>query len=234
MPGLSFLRARLPLPMFRDRSDAGRQLAQRLGHLKDQQNPPVVLGLPRGGVVVAAEIARELGAPLDVLVVRKIGAPQQPELAIGAVTDGERPQYVLNQDLIDGLGVTPVYLNAEIAQQFMEVRRRQEDYRRGREPVPIADRVVIVVDDGIATGATVRAGITTLRRMDPARLVLAAPVAAPEPLDELRKLVDEVVCLSSPMNFMAVGRFYANFDQTTDQQVIALLEEAAERGASFQ
>ncbi|MCI0629955.1 MAG: phosphoribosyltransferase, partial [Phycisphaerales bacterium] len=215
--------------MFRDRSDAGRQLAQRLLHLKDQQPPPgaVVLGLPRGGVIVASEIARELNAPLDVLVVRKIGAPHQPELAIGAVTDGQRPQVVLNQELVDALGVSQVYLNAEIAEQYMEVRRREQFYRGGRKPPPITGRTVIVVDDGIATGATVKAGLEAIRRLDPARLILAVPVAAPESLDQLRDLADEIVVLAAPANFVAVGRFYSNFDQTTDEEVIALLEEAA-------
>lgn len=227
--------------MFRDRADAGLQLAQRLrDHLKDQHLPrttpsaapsPLVLGLPRGGVVVAAQIARELDCPLDVLVVRKIGAPHQPELAIGAVTDGERPHYVLNQELIDSLGVSQVYVNAEVAQQFVEVQRRLAHYRGGRPPEQVAGRIVIVVDDGIATGATVRAGLTTLRRLAPARLILAVPVAAPESLDQLRPLVDEIVCLHSPMSFMAVGRYYADFDQTSDEEVIALLEDAAARDA---
>lgn len=217
--------------MFRDRSDAGRQLAQQLIALKDRQPPPVVLGLPRGGVVVAAEIARALNAPLDVLVVRKIGAPHQPELAIGAVTDGQRPQVVLNQELIDALGISPVYLNAEIAEQFMEVRRRQDSYRQGRRPVTVTNRTVIVVDDGIATGATVRAGLDALRRFNPPRLILAVPVAASESLEPLHQLADEVVVLAAPANFVAVGRFYSNFDQTTDAEVIALLDEAAERGS---
>ena len=126
--------------MFRDRVDAGRQLAQRLLHLRDDVSPPVVLGLPRGGMVVAAEVARELNAPLDVLVVRKIGAPHQPELALGAVTDGESPQYVLNQDLVDALGVSEVHLKSEIAEQLVEVQRRQKFYRGGRSRVPLASR----------------------------------------------------------------------------------------------
>lgn len=217
--------------MFRDRQDAGTQLAHRLLPLKDSAIRPVVLGLPRGGVVVAAEVARELNCPLDVLVVRKIGAPHQPELALGAVTDGDNPQVVMNQELIDGLGVSKVYLNAEVAAQFVEVQRRQERYRRGREAVPLDGRTVIVVDDGIATGASVRAGLTALRRRNLAKLILAVPVAASESLMQLQTLCDEIVCLSTPINFMAVGRFYENFDQTTDEEVIALLGEAASRSA---
>jgi putative phosphoribosyl transferase len=217
--------------MFRNRQDAGKQLAQRLLSSEGVSSRAVVLGLPRGGVVVAAEVARELDCPLDVLVVRKIGAPHQPELALGAVTDGDEPQVVLNQELIDGLGVSKVYLNAEIAEQFVEVQRRQERYRRGRPAQPLDDRVVVVVDDGIATGATVRAGLTALRRRKLAKLILAAPVAASESLVQLQSLCNEIVCLSTPINFMAVGRFYEDFDQTTDEEVIALLDEAAARSA---
>jgi putative phosphoribosyl transferase len=215
--------------MFRDRHDAGRQLAQRLRTLRNSENQPVVLGLPRGGVVVAAEVARELRCPLDVLVVRKVGAPHQPELALGAVSDGANPQVVLNQELIDGLGVSQVFLNAEIAEQFAEVQRQQERYRRGRPPLPVENRIAIVVDDGIATGASVRAGLTALRQRRLAKLILAVPVAASESLGQLEPLCDELVCLSTPVNFMAVGRFYENFDQTTDEEVIALLDEAASR-----
>ena len=213
--------------LFRDRQDAGRQLAARLMHLRDLQPPPVVLGLPRGGVVVAAEIARALNAPLDVLVVRKLGAPHQPELAIGAVTDGEAPQYVLNKDLVQALDVDEEFLKYEIAQQFREVKRRQDLYRHGRPAVPVEGRTVIVVDDGIATGATVRAGIAALRNKNPQRIILAVPVAAADSLAVLAEEVDEVVCLAAPQNFVAVGRFYDNFDQTTDEEVIELLDEAA-------
>lgn len=212
--------------MFADRHDAGVQLAQQLLQYRDLQPQAVVLGLPRGGVVAAAEVATALNAELDVLVVRKIGAPHQAELAIGAVTNGEQPQVFLNRELIEALGVDDGYLNQEIARQHEEVRRRQEFYRRGRPPVPIEGRVVIVVDDGIATGATVRAGIAALRKKNPARIVLAVPVAAPDSLRMLQQDVDEIVCLYAPSNFMAVGRFYSNFEQTTDEEVIALLEGA--------
>ena len=213
--------------LFQDRHDAGRQLAERLARMAMQPPVAVVLGLPRGGVVVAAEIAHQLHAPLDVLVVRKLGAPFQPELAIGAVTDGDQPRYVLNADLVNALSVDDDYLKHEIAQQFEEVKRRQVFYRRGRNAVPIEGRSIIVVDDGIATGATVRAGIAALRQNRPAKIIVAVPVAPAETVEILKHEVDEVVCLQSPPHFTAVGRFYVNFDQTTDDEVIEALDAAA-------
>jgi putative phosphoribosyl transferase len=213
--------------MFVDRSDAGRQLAERLGRLATKS--PVVLGLPRGGVAVAAEIARALDAPLDVLVVRKLGAPMQQELAIGAVIDGDPPQRVLNEDLIRLLGVDEQYLDAVYARQLAEARRRQDAYRRGRAAIAIAGRTVIVVDDGVATGATMRAALAGLKRVGVKRLVLAVPVGAPEAIDALRRDVDEMVCLATPAMFAAVGAFYRDFGQTTDDEVIALLDDAAAR-----
>lgn len=208
--------------MFRDRADAGNQLAGRLLHLKNED--PVVYGLPRGGVVVAAKVAAALDAPLDVLVVRKIGAPNQPELALGAVTNGESPQRTLNEQLIGLVGVSEDYLEAEGKRQLDEVRRRTEAYRRGRPAVNAAGRTVIVVDDGIATGATVQAGIMGLRMQQPRKVVLAVPVAAPDSLERLRADVDEIVCLCAPASFMAVGMFYDTFAQTTDEEVIDMLE----------
>ncbi len=213
--------------MFANRQHAGQQLAEQLLHLTDEQ--PAVLGLPRGGVVVAAQIAAHLSAPLDVLIVRKLGAPGQPELAIGAVTNGARPQQVLNQQVIRTLGVSRNYLDQEIARQLAEVKRRQDLYRGGRPALPLGARTVIVVDDGIATGATVRAGIAALRRGPLRRLVLAVPVAPAETANSLEPEVDELVCLQTPGVFTAVGAFYADFGQTTDEQVIDLLEKAAER-----
>jgi putative phosphoribosyl transferase len=164
-----------------------------------------------------------------VLVVRKLGAPHQPELAIGAVTDDESPQQILNEDLIRRLGVDDDYLEREIASQLEEVRRRQALYRRGRAAVPIAGRTVIVVDDGIATGATVRAGLIGLRQTAARPVVLAVPVAPPEATQRLGCEVDELVCLETPASFMAVGAFYLDFRQVTDEEVVALLEEATKR-----
>ena len=212
--------------MFNDRQDAGRQLARRLRDL--HPSDPVVLALPRGGVVVGAAVAAGLECPLDVLVVCKLGAPHQPELAIGAVTDDESPQRILNQDLIRRLGVDDRYVEREMAGQLEEVRRRQAIYRRGQAAVPIAGRTVIVVDDGIATGATVRAGLIGLRTAS-SHVVLAVPVAPPEATQRLGGEVDELICLETPAAFMAVGAFYLDFRQVTDEEVVALLAEATRR-----
>ncbi len=210
--------------MFENRQQAGRQLGQRLFHLFEER--PVVLGLPRGGVVVAAEVALALDAPLDVLVVRKLGAPNQPELAIGAVTNGDQPQRILNDKVIAMVGVSDEYLQTETAGQLDEVRRRQALYRGGRSAVTIRERTVIVVDDGIATGATVRAGIRSLRQTQVKQIVLAVPVAPPQTAELLRAEVDELVCLATPHTFAAVGAFYQDFSQTTDAAVIAALEQS--------
>ncbi len=212
--------------MCTNREHAGRLLGLRLARLPgDSAGDAIVLGLPRGGVVVAAEIANALSAPLDVLVVRKLGAPAQPELAIGAVTDGEHPQRVLNERVIATLGVQQEFLQQEVERQLREVKRRQALYRGGRPALQPADRVVIIVDDGIATGATVRAGIQSLRRASAKRIVLAVPVAPPETARMLSDEVDELVCLETPDVFPAVGHFYDDFSQTTDGDVVALLEK---------
>jgi putative phosphoribosyl transferase len=209
---------------FADRTDAGRRLAARCLHLRDAA--PVVLGLPRGGVVVAAEVARALDAPLDVLVVRKIGAPGHAELGIGAVTDGDEPRAILNDDVVRALGVSQAYLEREIDAQLAEVRRRQEQFRGGRPGVEVVGRTVIIVDDGIATGGTVRAALRAVRRLRPRQVVLAVPVAPPDVIAALADEADEIVCLAMPDPFHAVGQFYANFRQTTDEEVIALLAGA--------
>ena len=208
--------------MFADRADAGRQLASQLLHLKDES--PVVLGLPRGGVVVAAEIAKALNAPLDVLVVRKIGAPLQPELALGAVSDAAGMRRVVNEPLIRALGVDDEYMERAAREQYEVVLRRLAIYRGDRPAVPIDGRTVIVVDDGIATGATVQAALRALAQAAPKKLVLAVPVAPPDTLQDLAREVDEVVALASPPNFRAVGQHYQRFDQTTDEEVIELLQ----------
>ncbi len=215
--------------MFKNRSEAGRKLAQRLVEFKHES--PVVLGLPRGGVPVAYEIAVALDAPLDVIVVRKLGAPGQPELGIGAVVDGDHHLSVLNEDVMSVLAVSEEYLTREVAVQLQEIRRRQELYRGGHPPIDVAGRTVIVVDDGIATGGSVRAALRGLRRRSPRRLVLAVPVAPPETVESLQPEADRLICLSTPLFFHAVGQFYDDFRQTTDEEVVRLLEAARQRPA---
>jgi putative phosphoribosyl transferase len=216
--------------MFKNRKDAGRKLAARL--LKYRDEHPVVLALPRGGVPVAYEVARALDAPLDIVVVRKLGAPGQPELGVGAVADGDHPQSVLNEEVVRALDVSDDYLNREVALELQEIRRRQELYRSGRAPEPIEGRTAIVIDDGIATGGSVRAALRGVRRSDPKRLVLAVPVAPPDTVESLQPEVDELVCLSMPFFFHAVGQFYEDFSQTTDEEVVELLEAARRQMAS--
>ena len=210
--------------MFADRREAGRKLAAELA--RHDLPDPVVLALPRGGVPVGYEVARALGAPLDIIVVRKLGAPGQPELGIGAVVDGDHPLGVLNQDMVESLVVPPEYLEREVTAQLAEIRRRQAAYRGGRAPIPVAGRTAIVVDDGLATGGTMRAALRSVRRAGPARLVLAVPVAPPDALATLAAEVDETVCLATPEYFGAVGYFYRDFAQTSDEEVIRLLASA--------
>jgi putative phosphoribosyl transferase len=216
--------------MFKNRRDAGRRLAAQLLQYKGER--PVVLALPRGGVPVAYEVAITLNAPLDVVVVRKLGAPGEPELGIGAVVDGDHPQSVLNEEVVRLLGVSDDYVNCEVARELREIRRRQETYRGGRSPERIEGRTAIVIDDGIATGGSVRAALRGVRRFSPIRLILAVPVAPPETVESLRPEVDELVCLSTPVFFHAVGQFYEDFRQTTDDEVVRLLEAAREHMVS--
>jgi predicted phosphoribosyltransferase/pimeloyl-ACP methyl ester carboxylesterase len=209
---------------FQNRADAGRKLGRALLHLKHEK--PVILALPRGGVPVAFQVAQELGAPLDVLLVRKIGAPGQPELGLGAVVDGDNPQIVLNDELIELVRPSRRYLESEEKRQLAEIERRRAVYRPGRAPIPLQGRTVIVVDDGIATGGTMKAGLQALAKVGTRRIVLAVPVAPSETLRELARLVDEAVCLMTPQPFYAVGVFYRDFTQTTDEEVIDLLGRA--------
>ncbi len=213
--------------MFRDRAEAGRRLAERLLHLKGAE--PVVFALPRGGVPVASPIAEALGAPLDLLLVRKIGAPGQPELALGAVVEGDPPQTVVNDDIVEGLGVPPGFVTREAARQFDEIGRRRRLWLRGRPAVPPRGRTVLVVDDGIATGATARAALLALERAGAARRVLAAPVAPRDTARALRALCDEAVFLTEPADLGSVGAFYGDFHQLDDAEVLALLDREAGR-----
>jgi putative phosphoribosyl transferase len=209
---------------FRDREEAGRLLAQHLLHLKDTD--PVVLALPRGGVPVALPIAEVLGgAPLDLLLVRKIGAPFNPEYGIGAVVDGDQPETVLNEDAVRALGVPPDWIARESARELEEIERRRALYLRGRRPAGLRGRTAVVVDDGIATGGTVRVALQALARSGaPRRIVLAAPVAPADTAAMLRESCDEAVFLHTPEDFGAVGYSYDDFRQIEDAEVIALLD----------
>jgi putative phosphoribosyl transferase len=213
--------------LFDDRADAGRQLASRL--LRYETEDPIVIGVPRGGVPVAYEIARALDAPLDVVVARKIGAPQQPELGLGAIVDGDHPEKVLNEDLVRMLHVPRTYIEREAATQLEEIHRRQALFRGGRPRVELAGRTVIVVDDGIATGGTVRAVLRGVQRARPRRVVLAVGVAPPDTAEMLRAEVDELVCIATPEPFHAVGQFFRDFSQVSDDEVVRVLAKAAER-----
>ncbi|NEX93757.1 phosphoribosyltransferase [Caulobacter sp. 17J65-9] len=210
--------------IFADRREAGRRLASALEHLKDQA--PVVLALPRGGVPVGFEVAKALKAPLDVLLVRKIGAPGHEELGVGAVVDGAEPQIVVNQEIARHLGLTREWIEQGAKRQLEEIERRRKLYLGGVPPVSLEGRTAVVVDDGIATGGTVHAALKALSRSSARRVVLAVPVAPPETIAQLKGETDEVVCLETPDPFMAVGIFYADFAQTDDEEVVRLLKEA--------
>lgn len=217
-------------PLFEDRRDAGRRLAAVLSRYR--QSRPVVLALPRGGVPVGFEVAKALAAPLDVLLVRKIGAPGHEELGLGAVVDGQDPQLVLNHDVIRTVRPPPGYIEAEKRRQLAEIERRRRQYVGDRPPTPVEGRTVIVVDDGIATGATVKAALRGVSQHRPARLVLAVPVAPADSLDELTAEGDEIICLATPEPFFAVGPHYRDFTQTEDEEVIRLLNEARQWAAA--
>lgn len=219
--------AAAPVSGFTDRRAAGRALAARLEHLR--ASDPLVLALPRGGVPVAFEISRQLGAELDVLLVRKLGAPGHPEVGIGAVVDGKPPQLVLNEEFVRRLAPPRHYVEAELGRQLAEMERRRRLYIGDRSVTPAQGRTVIIVDDGIATGGTVKAALRGLAKAGAARVVLAVPVAPREVLGTLRADCDEIVCLATPEPFHAVGAHYADFTQTGDDEVIRLLEESRER-----
>jgi putative phosphoribosyl transferase len=208
---------------FRDRQEAGQLLAKALTFLKERKHV-IVLGIPRGGVVVAAEVARAIGAPLDVYITRKIGAPYNPELAIGAIASSG--DVVLDEGLIGSLGVSPEYVQDETERQRREIERRLTKYRGNRPAQKLAGRTVLLVDDGIATGATTLAAIRALRKQKPAELILAVPVGPPDTVARLKEEVDRLVCLDTPQLFWAVGAFYMVFDQTSDEEVVWLLRES--------
>ena len=208
---------------FRDRSEAGRVLAQQLTEYAGRDDV-IVLALPRGGIPVGYEVAKALGAPLEVFVARKLGVPGHQELAMGAIASGG--SAVLDQGLVRRLGVTQAQLDRAVADETRELERREQAYRGDREAPDLRGKTVILVDDGLATGATMRAAALAVRDQQPARIVVAVPVAAEETCDQFRDVVDDVICAVTPKPFYAVGMWYEDFDQTTDDEVRELLERA--------
>lgn len=209
--------------LFRNRVDAGRKLAVALQGLRGSDC--VVLALPRGGVPVAVEVARALDAPVDLLLVRKIGAPSNPEVAIGSVVDGGAPIIVQGRELLRLTGTSQRIFEDLCVEELAEVERRRRRYLGGRTPIPLEGRTAIVIDDGLATGNTMRAALQAARLRHPAKLLLAVPVAPVAALKDFREMVDAVVCLATPEPFGSVGEFYEDFTQLTDAEVIGLLKQ---------
>jgi predicted phosphoribosyltransferase len=215
---------------FKDRGDAGHRLAAALARYKDEH--PLILALPRGGVVVAAQVAAALDAPVDLILVRKIGVPLQPELAMGAVVDGKAPLIVRNEDVIRIAGITEAEFKSVCESELAEIERRRQRYLGSRERLDIGGRVAIVIDDGIATGATTRAALTAARARGPRKLILAVPVAPKDTLALMRELADDVVCLEQRDEFGAIGCFYSDFRQTSDREVIEILARYSPHGTA--
>ncbi len=209
--------------IFRDRTEAGRLLAEKLGEYANRSDVAVV-ALPRGGVPVAFEVARALNAPLDVFVVRKLGVPGHEELAMGAIASGG--VRVLNQDVLRALGISRGLVDLLAEREQREPQRREQEYRDGHPPAEVRDRTVILVDDGLATGSSMRVAATALKKKDPAEIIAAVPVGAPETCAEFESEVDKVVCATTPELFRSVGEWYRDFSQTTDEEVRDLLSEA--------
>jgi len=214
--------------LFADRVDAGQRLGARLREFIEQEcagDEAVVLALPRGGVPVAYEVSKALGSPLDVSVVRKLGAPQQPELAMGAIASGG--VRVINEEVVRALHITPEQLADTAERETRELERREHAYRGDRAPIDVRGNCVLLVDDGVATGYTMRAAVAALRQRNPKKIIIAAPVAAQDTCNELKRHADAVVCLMTPYDFAAVGQWYRHFDQTSDEEVRILLERSA-------
>lgn len=209
---------------FHDRSDAGRRLAAELAAYADRPGA-IVLAIPRGGVVVGAEVARLLHLPLDVFIVRKIGALHIPELAVGAIASGNT-QFI-DEETVRAVGMTPADVNAIVVRERAELHRRETLYRGARPPLAVRGATVLLVDDGVATGASLRAAIAALRQHAPARIVVAVPVVDASVVPQLAREADEVIAVATPMHLSAVGEWYRNFSQTTDEEVIGLLCRAA-------
>ena len=216
----------LRFQIFQDRTDAGRQLAEELLNYAER-NDVIVLGLPRGGVPVAFEVAERLGVPLDVFVVRKLGVPGHEELAMGAIAPGG--VRVLNEDVLHVIPDAQAIVEIVAAMEREELERRERNYRSDRPPPDFKDRIVILIDDGLATGATMRAAVAALRQQGAAKIIVAVPVGAPSTCQDLKNGADEVICLQTPVAFIGVGQYYADFSQTTDEEVRELLSQAASR-----
>lgn len=210
--------------IFKDRIEAGQKLAKELERFRDEK--PVILALPRGGLPIGYEVAKALQAPLDIILVRKIGTPGAPELAVGAVVDGENPELVLNEDVVRIHGVPESYIEQHAKQELGEIERRRKLYRADHPLVDVEGKTAIVVDDGIATGATVRAALKGVRKRNPETLILGVPVAPPETIESLKEEADEVICLEMPPNFRAISMHYGSFPQLQDEEVIDILRQA--------
>ena len=213
--------------MFRDRQHAGDELAARLAKLRLRQ--PLVLALPRGGVPIGAAIASALDAPLDLIIVRKVGAPGNPELAVAAIVEGDPPDVVLNREVMNEYGLTEAQVAKLADGERAELERRKSRYRGDRKPASVAGKTVIVVDDGAATGTTMKAVLRALKPRSPKEVIVALPVAPPETVSEMKAEAGRVICLSQPQSFMALGYHYSDFPQLSDGEVIAMLEEADRR-----
>ncbi|OIP61096.1 MAG: phosphoribosyltransferase [Nitrospirae bacterium CG_4_9_14_3_um_filter_41_27] len=208
--------------IYKDRKDAGIQLVSRLTEYKDREDV-LVLALPRGGVVIGYEVAKALNCPLDIIIIRKIGFPGQPELAIGAVS--ETGAVVLNEDIISAYKVSKDYIEEEILRQKKEISRRITLYRSGKGIPPLDGKIIILVDDGVATGATIKAAISTLKKEKIVRLVAALPVSSEDAEEGIKQMVDEWVCTETPFGFMAIGNYYQDFSQVSDEEVVELLKQ---------
>ncbi len=218
----------MKIVIFRNRKQAGELLAEEVARRAFPD--PIVLGLPRGGVPVAAEVATKLKAPLDIILVRKIGAPMQRELAVGAVVDGGAPEIVRNEELISAIGLTEDQFQQEAKRQLEIIEERRKLWVAGRARIPVKGKTAIIVDDGIATGATVKASLHALKRQGPQRIVIATPVASRESLEELRRETDDVICLETPEYLGAIGFFYAEFSQVSDAEVSRILDSMSAEG----
>lgn len=207
--------------MFQNREDAGKKLAELLTRFKSEK--PIILAIPRGGVVVGAEVARSLSVPLEIIIPRKIPAPNQPELAIGAVAeDGSR---IIDQGLIKILNIPEIYIDKETKNQIKEIKRRLKEYRNTAKTLDIKNKTVILIDDGLATGSTMLAAINFIKKKNPGKIILAIPVAPADTYQRMKSEVDKIVCLDTPVFFSAVGQFYQDFRQINDKEVISLLKE---------